>query len=158
MTFDDIEASLPWGLHDAYLEGIVIDWMGARLDLTVRLMMSEHQDMDQRACVTVSGLVYCSIDPPELGTERGSVGIPGSGLWIDTGSGAAKAGGDSRLPAMPAGCFLQWVFVHDWNRLIHICGEDASLAWLEPNPVPSRSGTRALFPGDTVPDANLRHR
>jgi len=61
----------PWGLHDAYLEGIVLDWLGARLELEVRLMMSEHQDMDQRACVTVTGLVYCAIDPPEIDPTRG---------------------------------------------------------------------------------------
>ena len=58
MTFDEIEATLPWGLHDAYLEGIVLDWLGGRLELTVRLMMNEHQNMDQRARITVSGLVY----------------------------------------------------------------------------------------------------
>jgi len=53
----------------------------------------------------------------------------------------------------PAGCLLQWIFVHDWNRCILICGKDASLSWLEPVPVPSRALTRALFPGETVPDA-----
>lgn len=55
MTFQDVEASLPWGLHDAYLEGFALDWTRAQLELTVRLMMSEQQDMDQRARVTVRG-------------------------------------------------------------------------------------------------------
>jgi len=152
MTFDEIEGTLPWGLHDAYLEGIILDWLGARLELKLRLMMSEHQDMDQRACVTVTGLVYCAIDPPEIDPKRGYVAIPEHGLWIDTGAGAVTTGAESRLPETPAGCFLQWIFVHDWNRCIHICGKDASLSWLEPVPVPLRALTRALFPGDIVPD------
>lgn len=152
MTFDDIEATLPWGLHDAYLEAIAIDWLGARLELTVRLMMSERQDMDQRARITVTGLVYCAIDPPEIEPKRGYVAIPEHGLWIDTGSGCLDAAAKGQLPKSPAGCFLQWIFVHDWNRYIHICGSDVSLAWLEPAPVPARARTRALFPGDVVPD------
>jgi hypothetical protein len=89
MTFDELEATLPWGLHDAYLEGIVIDWPASQLELAVRVMMSEQQDMDQRAQVTVRGLVYCAIDPPEIDPERGYGPTPQLGLWIDTGAGPA---------------------------------------------------------------------
>jgi hypothetical protein len=49
VTLVDLARTLPWGLHDAYLEGLEVDWLHARVILTVRLMMSEHQDMDQRA-------------------------------------------------------------------------------------------------------------
>lgn len=154
MTFTEIERTLPWGLHDAYLEGIVIDWLGARLELAVRLMMTLRQDMDQRARLTVTGLIYCAIDPPEIDPARGGyTPIPENGLWIDTGEGATAP--ELRLPETPAGCFLQWIFVHDWNRFIHICGRDVSLTWLEPTAVPSRALTRALFPGDTVPDPGV---
>jgi hypothetical protein len=152
MTFQDVDASLPWGLHDAYLEGIALDWTRAQLELTVRLMMSEQQDMDQRACVTVRGLVYCAIDPPEIDPARGYEPVPEVGLWIDTGPATGGREAESRLPPTPAGCFVQWIFVHDWNRFIHICGREVSLAWLEPTPVASRAHTRALFPGDTIPD------
>lgn len=34
--------SLPWGLHDAYLELLSIDWPCATAALTVRLMTSER--------------------------------------------------------------------------------------------------------------------
>jgi len=152
MTFQEIEATLPWGLHDAYLEGIVIDWVGARLELDVRLMMSESQDLDQRARLTVTGLVYCAIDAPRSDPPRGYTSIPGTGLWIDTGAGPAPTAPELRLPAAPAGCFLQWVFVHDWNTFMHVCGRDVSFRWLEPNAVPSRALTRALSPGDIVPN------
>ncbi len=155
MTFDEIEATLPWGLHDAYLEGLVIDWLGARLELDVRLMMSKHQDTDQRARLTVTGLVYCAIDAPEIDPARGYTPIPDNGLWIDTGAGPAPTAPELRLPATPANCFLQWIFVHDWNTFMHICGGDVSFRWLEPAAVPSRALTRALFPGETVPDPEV---
>jgi hypothetical protein len=34
----------------------------------------------------------------------------------------------------------------------HVCAREASLAWLDPAPVPSRGHMRALFPGDEIPD------
>jgi hypothetical protein len=72
-----------------------------------------------------------------------------TGLRIDAGPGAARG---ASLPAVPEGCFLQWIFVSDWNRYIHVCGREAALAWLEDAPQPSGAGGRALFPGDEVPD------
>jgi hypothetical protein len=94
---ESLGVSLPWGFHDAYLERMDIDWANERLALTVRFMMSERQDMDQRALVTVERLVFCAIDPPEIDRARGYVPCPYSGLWIDAGAGA----GNERAKARP---------------------------------------------------------
>jgi hypothetical protein len=152
MTLDDIVNPLPWGLHDAYIENLAIDWLSQTLTLTARLAMSEHQDLDQRARITVEGLVFCAIDPPEIDPAHGYDPLTPEGLWINFGSGAANAESAKRLPQVPAGTFLNWMFVHSWNRFIHICGASAKLEWLEVAPVPARTETRALFPGDEVPD------
>jgi hypothetical protein len=152
MTLEELEATLPWGFHDAYLERIEIDWPKAKLVLDVRVMITEHQDMDQRARITVTGLVFCCIDPPEIDPTRGYEPTPDHGLWIDSGEGPANEDARSRLPEAPGGCFLQWLFVHQWTRFIHICGRNVELVWLEQEPVPSRSASRALFPGEGVPD------
>ncbi len=151
MTLVEIADGLPWGLHDAYLERLELDWLAARLTLTIRVMMTEHQDMDQRARITIDGLVFCSIEPPEIDPAKGYTRIPDGGLWISDGPGAAEAGATS-LPATPEGCFLHWFYVGPWNRFIHVCARDARLEWLEPAPVASRANTRALFPGDEIPD------
>jgi hypothetical protein len=141
----DLEATLPWGFHDAYLEGLEVDYATAVLVLRVRVMLSERQDVDRRAVLRVHGLVFCSIDPPELG-EHTSELSPDRGLWIGSGAGAA---GDARaLPAVPEGCFLHWFYVEPWNRFIHVCGRRAELDWTEEAPMPARGRRRAHFPGD----------
>ena len=64
-TIAEVTEALPWGLHDAYLEGMDVDWLASTLSLRVRVMISERQDMDRRATIRVTGLVFCSVDPPE---------------------------------------------------------------------------------------------
>lgn len=151
MTLNELMMPLPWGLHDAYLEALSVDWPRATVSLTVRLMMSEHQDEERRARIDLTGLVFCSMDAPEIAPERGYTPTPAEGLWLADGEGVAEGAGSS-LPQIPEGCFVHWLYVKDWNRFIHLCARDASLAWLDAAPVPARGETRALFPGEEVPD------
>lgn len=135
MNIAEIEASLPWGLHDALLQSIAIDWPKAKLTLAVRVKTSEHQDFDRACEIQIDGLVFCSIDAPEIDPKRNYEPVPRKGLWIDAGEGAPNDDARSRLPAIPDGCFLHWIFVRDWNRFIHICGRSATFTWTEPEPV-----------------------
>ncbi len=151
MNLAQLTDALPWGLHDAYLERLELDWSHARAALTLRLMMSERQDFERRARIDITGLVFCSVDAPEIAPERGYVPTPKDGLRLSDGEGAApeRAG---VLPPVPEGGFLHWFFVHDWNRFVHLCAREAALVWLDPTPVAARSDMRALYPGDEIPD------
>ena len=146
-TIADLEATLPWGLHDAHIESVDIDWPGARVTITLRVAFGEHQEEDRRAKITVDGLVFCAIEPPVIDPSKGYEPVPKAGLRIDVGEGAVPRS-KSALPSIPTSCFLAYFFVQDWNSFIHVSARDARLEWLEPQPVPSRSRTRALFPGD----------
>jgi hypothetical protein len=146
-SIDDIERPLPWGLHDALLLRLSVDWTQGELALEARIMMTKNQDMDQLVRVRVLGLVFCSVDAPQIEPARGYVPIREGGLRINSGPGAAPS---ASLPAAPEGCFLHWIFVSDWNRFIHICGRHAELTWLEDSPKPSGSIWRALFPGNEI--------
>jgi hypothetical protein len=152
MTLRELTDGLPWGLHDAYLEALAIDWSHATAELTVRFMWSERQDRERRGRVSLNGLVFCAVDAPEIAPDRGCMPTPTDGLWISDGEGPAPSA-ETSLPPVPDGCFLHWIFVKDWNRFIHVCARDASLAWIDAEPVPARGATRALFPGDEIPDA-----
>jgi hypothetical protein len=149
MTLDEIEQTLPWGLHDALLLRLSVDWARASVTLDVRVMMSERQDLGRLGRIVITGLLFCAIDPPEIDPARGYVPVAEAGLWIDAGPGSAAG---ASLPSIPEGCFLHWLFVRSWNRFIHICGRHAELIWLDDGPQPSRSAGRALFPGDHVPE------
>ncbi len=141
---------LPWGLHDAYLETLSVDWQRATASLSLRLMISQSQDQERRARIDLSGLAFCSVEPPVIDPAGGYNPTPAQGLWIDAGPGPAP-GATVALPAVPEGCFLHWLFVKDWNRFIHLCARKASLAWLS-EPGPASAETRALYPGDKIPD------
>ena len=82
-----------------------------------------------RARITITGLVFCSIDPPEIDPTRGYEPTPDHGLWIDPGEGPANEDARSRLPEPPDGCFLDWFFVQQWNRFIHIGGRRSDPVW-----------------------------
>jgi hypothetical protein len=152
MTLRELADGLRWGLHDAYLEALAIDWPHATASLTVRFMMSESQDEERRGRIDLNGLVFCSVDAPEIAPERGYTPTPAHGLWISDGEGSAP-GAQAALPFIPDGCFLHWLFVNDWNRFIHVCARDVSLTWLDEKPVAARAATRALFAGDEISDA-----
>lgn len=149
MTLDSLVATLPWGLHDAYLESLSIDWRHATACLAVRLMMSERQDQERQARIDLAGLVFCSVEPPVIDPPGGLSPTPSEGLWIDAGPGAAP-GAAENLPAVPEGCFLHWIYVKDWNRFVHLCAREASLTWTS-EVGPAQAETRALYPGDEIP-------
>jgi hypothetical protein len=79
MNIADLEATLPWGLHDARLESIEVDWLNARATLTVRVRVTAGQDIDRRGRITVGGLVFCSIDAPEIDPSRHYEPVPPTG-------------------------------------------------------------------------------
>ncbi len=126
-TLEELLGDLPWGLHDAHLEALHVDYAKARLELTLRLGMGE--ETYRRATLRVEGLVYCAIDPPACPGEAAL------SVWISDGPGIAPSAA-SRIPPAPEGCFVHWLFAHEWNAFLHLCGKNATLTWLEAAPVP----------------------
>jgi len=76
MNLRELTDDLSWGLHDAHLEHLDLDWPHATASLTVRFAMSERQDLDRRGRIDLMGLVFCAIDPPEIAPERHYVPTP----------------------------------------------------------------------------------
>lgn len=127
MTLEEIEDSLPWGFHDAYLTRIETDWAQRQLALELRLMIAEHQETDQLARVTVTGLHFFVAFPPSnpAGTPRHE--LP----WIDAGPGRFSTDADVALPPTPEGHFLHHLYIREDWQTFYICARDASLEWLE---------------------------
>lgn len=142
-TLAELAHQLPWGFHDAHIEGLTIDWLGQTLKLVMRFPTSKDQELERRGEVTVSGLFFCAVEPPEP-RQPDFDDVPAEGLWIDGDEGSSK--GVLGIPPVPAGVFLHHFWVRNWNcRTIHIAGREASLKWLGEEL--ARVGS-----GDEVPD------
>ena len=131
MTLEELEATLPNGLHDAEIRSISLDYVKqtARLSLDVwvggmDLPEGPERERYRRASLEFTGLLYCAIEPPDFRPEY---------------SGFAQAGPVStsesvpvESPAsLPAGTFEARVFVRDWNSFIQFAASGASLTWLD---------------------------
>ena len=147
MTLEELENALNWGLHDADLVRLEVDWQARRLTLDARLQMDRHQESSQLARIALDGLRYFSVTPPRC-EERDEETLP----WIDAGQGFAREEARATHPSVPPGHFIHWLFFRETCQEVQICAREASLTWLEPAPVSKDGGHRALFPGDEIPD------
>src|SRR5262249_9565195 len=124
------------------------DWATAQATIDVRVAMTESQDKDQLARIRIEGLIFFAVDPPEIDEERGYRPVSPLGFRIDAGPGFGSEAAIVR--GVPADCFVHWFFVQEWNRFMHVCGRIASLVWVEDEPHPRKTDSRALFPGKRV--------
>src|SRR5713101_1457909 len=115
MTLDEIQKSLPNGFHDAELRSLMIDHEAqqGKLDLLILVGTPDRVTYVEReayrpARLTLLGLQFCVIDPPEAAypyAERGSVSI-------DAGPGQPSTS-MRELPSLSDGVFLHWIYVSD---------------------------------------------
>jgi hypothetical protein len=68
MTFEEAEDGLPNGFHDAQIERISLDYLAGTLQIAMRILIGTpgepNQDEYGPAELRVSGLYFCSIEPP----------------------------------------------------------------------------------------------
>jgi hypothetical protein len=126
LPLDDFE-ELPNGLHDAVLLGLAIDLQQREVSLDLDAWVGDLHAAEEevrekrlRCTIIVSGVALLSIEPPD---ER-LVAAPEPGM-IDVGTG--KGHPDARIPPLPDGAWLCWIFVVAWNTFIHIAGLSARI-------------------------------
>lgn len=113
-----------WGLHDATLVSMWVDWTAHTFEFDVRVRLGERAERDRLARVVCSGLAFFAIDSAQVIEWREK------GLWIDGEDGVA-----SRAPAnptLPEDCTPAWLYVHEWNGFIRFAARAATWSWLEP--------------------------
>src|SRR3954466_1089092 len=93
-----IERGLPWGFHDAFLTRLDIDWVQATATMALRAAITKRQDEDRLGQLTFGGLIYCSLDAPQLDESRGYTGRGHHGLMVDCGEGFANDDARRALP------------------------------------------------------------
>jgi hypothetical protein len=147
---ETIEEGLPWGLHDALLVRLDVDWVQGIARMELRVAMTEVHDQDRLGQLTFNRLLFCAVEAPEIDKARGYRATSPDGLQVDCGAGVGHESCRDRLPAIPDGLHLYWFYVQEWNRFIHVCARAVHFGWLEDKPAPRAARRRALFEGDEI--------
>jgi len=134
MTLDELDRSLLNGFHDAEISSVEIDYGKATAKLHVWFWTGSTDDARadretyERAVVTVRGLCFFTIDPPDPNYRFLTEGDP-----IVVSGDPAKP---DHLPALlslmaklPKDAWCYRLFVTDWNSFIHVAGRDAELTF-----------------------------
>jgi hypothetical protein len=133
MTIEEIERTLPNGFHDASLEKLYIDYSKREVKLEILADVGnpdstseELKETKRKGRLTVSGLLFCIIEPPDSRSSYKKT----EGLWIGD-SGSVKSGKlSAKLPEpLPKGTFAHYFFINDWNAFIIIVAADARFDW-----------------------------
>lgn len=150
MTIEELEEreGLEWGLHDATLDAIHVDYAEMRLVVDVRVQYGERQDHERRARLVVDELLFLVVEPPDLeddGTMQTYNGriAPIRGLLPSA---------VERLPKVPPEAYGESFFVSDWNAYFHFAArKPPRLEWIDPAPVAKEDDEDGvLYAGDTI--------
>jgi hypothetical protein len=126
MTFEELEHSLPNGLHDAELLAVQIDYckQTATLELDIDTSALTETDVTyRRGRLTFACIQFLVLDPPHASTDFARPSR------IDAGTGQPSTA-SCLLPELQPGCFLCWIFVERSNSFIRIAASSVTLEWL----------------------------
>lgn len=131
-TIEELEATLPNGLHDARLLQLTIDYATRQVVMALDVVVNDERKPEYReGSLHLTGVHFLVIDPPgtnaTLSSSRPSM--------IETGAGQPSTSVID-LPSAPPGYFLQWFFVYDWNAFIRVVAKDAYFRWSSINAIP----------------------
>ena len=132
MKFQDVEARLPNGFHDAKLKSTSIDYVERVLKIQMELLVgtpdSEDPEEYRNATLSVTGLLFCAVDPPDVrypfAEGHSPVWVSGDDQWPKKLDGLL-----SSLRANIPGFTYQRFFAVDWNSFIYVAGRDVELIW-----------------------------
>jgi hypothetical protein len=132
MTLQEIENSLPNGLHDAQVRRVEIDYEKRIVKFSLLLwtgdLSSEEETVRetyQEGELTIKDFIYCVIEPPDPTYPYAGA----STITIGAGSATEEPiKTQTALPSeLPEGAFAYWFFVNEWNSFLHIAGMDARI-------------------------------
>jgi hypothetical protein len=130
MTLEEIDDSLPNGLHDMHVDRLSIDFAGRVASFEVEIWVGDldsqsetEQEATRCADLTLAGLQYCVLDPPD---PKYPFANPEPIWLVDLCEPDLVIPGDRPLPP---GAFAARFFVNQWNSFIHVAALDARLTW-----------------------------
>jgi hypothetical protein len=132
MTLEEIENSLPNGLHDAEMHQLVVDYAKRTLTAELAVWVGDMDDPPDRretyrvARIDVEGLLFLIMEPPDPKYPFDK----SIKLTID-GCDMRESLNASLLSSMPSKSFFRSFWVGEWNAFIHLAGADARFSWVD---------------------------
>jgi hypothetical protein len=130
MTLEELENTLPNGLHDAEVRSLTVDYSQRLLVLEMEVWVGSMDDPPDRreayktGRLEISGLVFLVMEPPD---PRYPYRIR-SKLTIDATE--VRKGLDPELLAtLPPDFFFRTLWVNEWNACMHLAAKDAEMTW-----------------------------
>jgi hypothetical protein len=126
---------LPNGFHDAKLSSIELDYVAGIATLHLACWVGSmdaapgpEREQYREGIVSLSGLCFCSIQPPDPNYPFLPDGKP-----IDLSGDGANADHLPSLPALslrlPEGAWCYRFFVVEWNAFIYVAAKHAEISW-----------------------------
>lgn len=149
MTLEELENSMPNGLHDAEMRRVCIDYQQRTMTIDMYVFVGdvdaplEKREAYREGSLMISGLQFAVIEAPDA---RYPFASPGASR-IDS-CDMRKNLDPTLLQALPQGSFVGCLFVDDWNAFVHIAGLNAEILWKAP--IVYRKDREHYLPGETV--------
>jgi hypothetical protein len=139
VTLEELEKTLPNGLHDSEVQRVAVDYEKGKVALDVAVWVGSMNDPpEQREAyksgrIEISGLVFFVMEPPDPKYPfRDSLE-----LTVD-GCDMSKNLDGELLKSLPSDAFFRSLWVNEWNAFIHIAARDAEIAWMNDGTVTYR--------------------
>lgn len=133
MTLEEIEETLPNGLHDALINRLNVDYGLAQLTLEVDVwvgLLDEPPPERERSAlaeILFTGLVYCSIEHPQPGS---SFLHPGE-VFFSYERTPAEEIPSALVKVLPQDTQCYSLFILEWCSKIHIAAKDVTFSWTD---------------------------
>jgi hypothetical protein len=131
VTLEELERTLPNGLHDSRVSRIAIDYKKRQLTMDLDVWAGhmgsdahEIREEYKRGQIVIDGLVFAVLEPPDAKYPFSN----SVGLTID-GCDMRKNLSAELMSLLPDDAFFRSLWVNEWNAFIHIGAKNVELVW-----------------------------
>ena len=128
MTLEELERTLPNGLHDGEISTILVNYVERRVTMELCAWVSGEippNELYRKGTLILEGMQFLVIEPPDPRYKFAESAL----LWVDVTHERKHLPVFPAISKVPSDCFVSGFFVREWNSFIWVAARDASLVW-----------------------------